>query len=148
MRSLAIAGVLASAFNVALGCAQPAAIDSNYVRNRFHVRYDAEVIHAEPPPHGGSGTSTAYRYFDHVRDAKVIFRKRALHPGASIGMHVLKHDEVYYVVSGTGEVRVDDRSVEVGAGAAIFMYEGAEVGIWQRGEEDLVIIVAYPPARE
>ena len=49
-------------------------------------------------------------------------------------------------MSGAGEVRVDDRRVDVGPGAAIFMYEGADVGIWQKGDEDLVIIVAYPPA--
>ena len=128
------------------GCAQPDVKSAPYVRNRFYVRNDAEVTKAEPPPHNGAGQSTAYRYFDDVGDAGVIFRKRALHQGASIGMHVLEHDEVYYVVSGAGEVRVDDRRVDVGSGAAIFMYEGADVGIWQKGEEDLVIIVAYPPA--
>jgi mannose-6-phosphate isomerase-like protein (cupin superfamily) len=106
------------------------------------------IIKVEAPPHNGTGRSTAYRYFDDAPDAKVIFRKRALHKGASIGMHVLKHDEVYYVVSGEGEVRVDDRRVDVKPGAAIFMYEGADVGIWQKGDDDLVIIVAYPPAAE
>ena len=130
------------------GCAQPDVKSESYVRNRFYVRNDVEAAKVEPPPHNGTGQSTAYRYFDDVTDAKVIFRKRALHKGASIGMHVLKHDEVYYVVSGEGEVRVDDRRVEVGAGAAIFMHEGADVGIWQKGEQDLVIIVAYPPAEK
>lgn len=131
---------------VIAGCAQPAARSSSYVRNHFFVRYDADVRMAEPPPHNGTGQSTAYRYFDDAPNAKVIFRKRALHKGASIGMHVLKHDEVYYVVSGEGEVRVDDCRADVGPGAAIFMYEGADVGIWQKGEANLVIIVAYPPA--
>lgn len=117
-----------------------------YERNQFYVRQDADVTSVEPPPHDGTGQSTAYRYFDDVADAKVIFRKRALHKGASIGMHVLRHDEVYYVVSGRGEVRVDDSRVDVGPGTAIFMYEGADVGIWQKGDEDLVLIIAYPPA--
>ena len=102
----------------------------------------------EPAPHEGSGQTTAYRYFDDVADAKVIFRKRALHRGASIGMHMLSHDEVYYVVSGRGEVRVDDRKQDVVPNTAIFMHEGADVGIWQKGEEDLVVIVAYPPAEK
>ena len=127
-------------------CAQAPVVDSSrHVRNRFFVRQDAAVTKHEPPPHDGTGQSTAYRYFDDVPDAKVVFRKRALHKGASIGMHVLSHDEVYYVVSGAGEVRVDDRRVDVGPDTAIFMHEGAEVGIWQKGEEDLVVIVAYPP---
>ncbi len=119
---------------------------SRHVRNRFFVREDAAVTKAEPPPHGGTGESTAYRYFDDVTDARVIFRKRALHRGASIGMHVLKHDEVYYIVSGRGELRVDDKRVDVGPNTAVFMHEGADVGIWQKGDEALVVIIAYPPA--
>jgi mannose-6-phosphate isomerase-like protein (cupin superfamily) len=119
---------------------------SRHVRNRFFVREDTAVSRAEPPPHDGTGASTAYRYFDDVTDARVIFRKRALHRGASIGMHVLKHDEVYYVVSGRGELRVDDRRVDLGPATAVFMHEGADVGIWQKGDEDLVVIIAYPPA--
>jgi mannose-6-phosphate isomerase-like protein (cupin superfamily) len=123
-----------------------AAESSRHVRNRFFVKSDAQVAHAEPGPHEGTGNTTAYRYFDDVKDARVIFRKRALHKGASIGMHVLRHDEVYYIVSGRGELTVDDTKREVGADTAIFMHEGADVGIRQLGEADLVVIVSYPPA--
>lgn len=119
---------------------------SRHVRNRFFHREDANVTREEPGPHEGTGMTTAYRYFDDVTDAKVIFRKRALKPGASIGMHVLSHDEVYYVVSGRGELKVDDTTIEVGPDSATFMHEGADVGIRQIGDEDLVVIVAYPPA--
>jgi len=123
-----------------------AADASRHVRNRFFVRTDAESKRVEPAPHEGTGTTTAYRYFDDVKDARVIFRKRALPKGASIGMHVLTHDEVYYVVSGRGEVTVDDTKRQVGPDTAIFMHEGADVGIRQSGEQDLVLIVSYPPA--
>lgn len=125
-----------------------AAESSRHVRNRFFVKRDAEVTRVEPGPHEGTGKTTAYRYFDDVPDALVIFRKRALHPGASIGMHVLSHDEVYYVVSGRGLLTVDDTQREVGPDTAIFMHEGADVGIKQLGKDDLVLIVSYPPARE
>jgi mannose-6-phosphate isomerase-like protein (cupin superfamily) len=123
-----------------------AAEQNRHVRNRFFVRQDKEVSHAETPPHNGVGKSTAYRYFDDVRDAKVIFRKRTLHRGATIGMHVLTHDEVYYVVSGRGVVKVDDTEREVGSDTAIFMHEGADVGIRQTGADDMVLIISYPPA--
>ena len=123
-----------------------AADASRHVRNRFWVKQDRAVKKAEPPPHGGVGMSTAYRYFDDVPDQRVIFRKRALHRGASIGMHVLTHDEVYYIVSGRGLLTVDDTTREVGADTAIFMHEGADVGIKQLGDEDLVLIISYPPA--
>jgi mannose-6-phosphate isomerase-like protein (cupin superfamily) len=118
---------------------------ASYERNRFFVRGDAEVSRVEPSPHAGAGMTTAYRYFDDVADADVIFRKRRLPRGASIGMHVLTHDEVYYVVSGRAELVVDDSKAELGADTAAFMYKGADVGIRQLGEEDLLLIIAYPP---
>lgn len=155
-RSVALVRVAAAASVLAvlaaIACArspEPQAPDaSRHVRNRFFVREDAAVAKVEPTPHGAVGDSTAYRYFDDVTDARVIFRKRALHKGSAIGMHVLKHDEVYYVVSGRGRLRVDVREVEIGPNTAVFMHEGADVGIWQEGEEELVVIVAYPPAAE
>ena len=39
----------------------------------------------QPGPHNGTGETTAYSFFDKVRDLPLVFRKRALHPGASIG---------------------------------------------------------------
>ena len=112
----------------------------------FYVKHDREVVKSEPPPHNGVGQSTAYRYFDEVTDARVIFRKRALHRGAAIGLHVLTHDEVYYVVSGNGELNVDGQTRSVNADTAIYMYEGQDVGIKQLGSDDLVLIISYPPA--
>lgn len=147
MKTRLYAALLAATAFSSMGCTSTPSLESpRHVRNRFFVRQDGEVTKVEPPPHAGTGTSTAYRYFDDVTDARVVFRKRTLHPGASIGMHVLVHDEVYYVVSGRGELAVDDSKVQVGPNTAIFMHEGADVGIRQLGDEDLVIIISYPPA--
>ena len=121
--------------------------ESRHIRNRFWVKQDNEVIHVEPAPHDGKGQTKAYRYFDEVKDAGVIFRKRAMPKGSDIGMHVLAHDEVYYVVSGRGELIVDDAKRTLQANTAAFMHEGANVGIRQLGDEELVIIAAYPPAK-
>jgi mannose-6-phosphate isomerase-like protein (cupin superfamily) len=42
----------------------------------------------------------------------MVFRKRALHRGAAIGYHEQEEDEIYYVVSGTGELTLNgDRSI-------------------------------------
>lgn len=139
--AVAAVGLAVTAFAVA-------AEQSRHVRNRFWIKTDTQTATAEPGPHEGAGKTTAYRYFDEVKDARVIFRKRALHKGASIGMHVLDHDEVYYVVSGRGEVTVDDTKREVGPDTAIFMHQGADVGIRQTGDADLVVIVSYPPAKK
>jgi mannose-6-phosphate isomerase-like protein (cupin superfamily) len=72
------------------------------------------------------------------------FRKRVLHKGAAIGEHPIDHDEVYYVLSGEGEVTSDGAATRIAAGTAAYLYRGAQVGIRQVGETDLTLIIAYP----
>lgn len=109
---------------------------------------EQDVKRAEPPPHAGQGMSTAYRISDAAPNRTMEFRKRVLHKGASIGLHVLGHDEVYYVVSGEGDVTSDTETRRLGPGAAAYLYKGANVGIAQAGAEDLVLIVSYPVTPE
>ena len=105
---------------------------------------EAKVVREEPPPHGAIGMSTAYRITDAVPGRTMEFRKRALHKGAAIGLHPIAHDEIYYVVSGTGEVTSDGVSKTVTAGMSAYLYNGATVGIRQTGDEPLTLIIAYP----
>ena len=107
---------------------------------------EADVVRREPPPHNGTGMSTAYRISDAAPNRTMEFRKRVLHRGGSIGLHVIGHDEVYYVVSGTGEVTSDGVTKRLGPGGAAYLYKGANVGIRQVGDEDLAIIISYPVA--
>lgn len=72
------------------------------------------------------------------------FRRRVLHPGAAIGEHPIDHDEVYYVLSGKGEVVSDGKHAMLRPGMAAYLYRGAIVGIRQLGEQPLSLIVAYP----
>ena len=106
------------------------------------------VVRDEPPPHGAIGMSTAYRISDAVPGRTMEFRKRILHRDAAIGLHVIVHDEVYYVLSGTGEVTSDGESKPLTPGMAAYLYAGANVGIRQTGTRPLALIVAYPlPAK-
>ncbi|NHZ40858.1 cupin domain-containing protein [Massilia aquatica] len=110
------------------------------------VRED-DVKRDEAPPHGAIGMSTAYRISDAVPGPRAMeFRKRVLHAGAAIGLHRIDHDEVYYVLSGQGEVTSDGKTARLAPGMAAYLYKGAMVGIRQLGEEPLSIIVSYPNA--
>ena len=109
---------------------------------------EADVVRREPPPHNGKGMSTAYRISDAAPNRTMEFRKRVLHRGASIGLHVLGHDEVYYVLSGEGDVTSDGVTKRLKAGGAAYLYKGANVGVAQVGGEDLALIISYPvPAK-
>jgi mannose-6-phosphate isomerase-like protein (cupin superfamily) len=72
------------------------------------------------------------------------FRKRALHPGAAIGLHIIDHDEVYYVLEGQGIVEADGQSRNMEPGTAAYLFRGSVVGIKQKGVAPLVLIICYP----
>ena len=105
---------------------------------------EAKVMRDEPPPHGAIGMSTAWRITDGIPGRTMEFRKRALHVGAAIGLHPIAHDEIYYAVSGTGVVTSDGVSHTITAGMTAYLYNGATVGIVQKGDEPLTLMIAYP----
>ncbi len=106
---------------------------------------ERDVVRQEAPPHGAIGMSTAYRISDIVPQPRTMeFRKRVLHKGAAIGLHLIAHDEVYYVLSGEGEVTSDGVSQRLRPGMAAYLYDGAVVGIRQIGRKPLSLIISYP----
>lgn len=105
---------------------------------------DADVRREEPPPHGGFGSSTAFRISDAAPERLMEFRKRTLAPGSAIGLHPIEHDEVYHVLSGEGVVTSDGKSAPLRAGQTAYLYEGAVVGIRQTGSAPLELVIAYP----
>ena len=108
---------------------------------------ERQAVREEAPPHGAIGMSTAYRISDGVPQRTMEFRRRVLHVGAAIGVHPIDHDEVYYVLSGEGEVTSDGRTSRLRPGMAAYLYSGARVGIRQLGGEPLNLIISYPVSR-
>lgn len=126
--------VLAGAALLIAGAAPPMAIID-----------EADTVREEAPPHGAIGMSTAYRISDAAPAPRAMeFRRRILHVGAAIGDHPIAHDEVYYVLSGEGEVRSDGETGRLGPGMTAYLYSGAIVGIRQLGKEPLSLVIAYP----
>jgi mannose-6-phosphate isomerase-like protein (cupin superfamily) len=107
------------------------------------IERDSAVATREPGPHRGGGETTAYSFFARAPNLGFVFRKRALHPGGAIGYHRQEEDEVYYVLSGTGELTLNGERSLVRPGTAILTRPGSSHGLRQVGAEDLVIIIAY-----
>jgi mannose-6-phosphate isomerase-like protein (cupin superfamily) len=120
-----------------VGAQQPSA-SGGYVLER-----DAEVAVEEPGTHKGGGMTVGYSFFRKAPNLKLVFRKRALKPGSAIGYHLQKEDEIYYVLSGRGEMTIDGKSFEVKAGDCVLTRPGASHGLKQIGSEDLVILINY-----
>jgi quercetin dioxygenase-like cupin family protein len=112
-------------------------------RRDSYVENARDIAVQQPGPHEGQGTTTAYPFFEQADGFDIVFRQRALHPGATIGEHRNDKDEIYYVLSGRGELLLDGTRREVGPGDAILTRDGSTHALAQRGKEDLVIIVVY-----
>jgi mannose-6-phosphate isomerase-like protein (cupin superfamily) len=139
---------LAALLGSGLACSQASAgrAPSPPTRSRAAgslVQYDSLVAVREPGPHAGGGETTAYPFFADAEGLALVFRKRALHPGAAIGYHKQEADEVYYVLAGRGELTLDGVRREVGPGTAILTRPGSSHGLRQLGADDLVILVSY-----
>ena len=109
----------------------------------FIVQRDAEIAKNEPGTHNGGGQTIGYSFFDKTPGMKFVFRKRALHPGAGVGHHEQREDEVYYVLSGKGVMTVDDTPVEMTPGTAVLTRPGSSHSLKQVGAEDLVVLISY-----
>ena len=113
------------------------------VSGGYVLERDAEVALEEPGTHGGGGKTIGYSFFKKTPNLKLVFRKRALKPGSGIGYHLQKEDEIYYVLSGRGEMTIDGKSFEMKPGDALLTRPGASHGLKQIGNEDLVILINY-----
>ena len=107
------------------------------------IEHDSTVTKSQPGPHDGGGTTTAYSFFAGAPNLRLVFRKRAIHSGAAIGYHRQTEDEIYYILSGVGELTLNGARSVVGPGTAILTRNGSSHGLRQIGSADLVLIIAY-----
>ena len=109
----------------------------------YVVENDRDVAKEEPGTHNGGGQTIGYSFFKNVPNLKLVFRKRALKPGSGIGLHEQKEDEIYYVLSGRGQMTLDGKTVDVTPGTAVLTRTGSSHSLKQVGTEDLVILINY-----
>src|SRR6201986_3316925 len=75
--------------------------DKGYILN-----HEKDIAVEDVGPHDGGGKTTAYPFFSKFKGGKMAFRKRVLHPGSSIGYHLQEQQEIYYILSGKGELQM------------------------------------------
>ena len=109
----------------------------------YIVEHDAEIAKDEPGTHNGGGMTVGYSFFAKVPNLKLVFRKRTFHPGSGVGLHEQKEDEIYYVLSGRGQMTLDGKTVDVTPGTAVLTRTGSSHSLKQVGSEDLVVLINY-----
>jgi len=110
---------------------------------KYIIEHEKDIAIEQPAPHRGGGNSVGYSFFKDAKDYKTAFKKRVLKPEAAIGYHQQKEDEVYYIVSGKGMMKLNDETYEVNSGDAILTRTGSSHSIKNISNEDLVLIIVY-----
>ena len=142
MKNLAYAVVLLMA-GAAAGAGAHALAAPKMVPGGYIIETDAQVAKDEPGTHNGGGMTVGYSFFAKVPNLKLIFRKRAFKPGSGVGLHEQKEDEIYYVLSGRGQMTLDGKTVDVTPGTAVLTRTGSSHSLKQVGSEDLVVLINY-----
>ena len=109
----------------------------------YILEHEKEIAKTEPGTHNGGGNTTGCSFFSGAKNLKMVFRKRVLLPGSAIGYHLQMEDEIYYIISGTGEMQMNGKTFTVREGDAILTRPGSSHGLKQTGKDDLTIIIAY-----
>jgi mannose-6-phosphate isomerase-like protein (cupin superfamily) len=79
-------------------------------------------------------------------DLRYSFAVARVAAGETTFLHRLRHSEVYHILSGTGEMRVDDEREGVAAGDVVYVPPGASQQIAATGNDELVFVCIVDPA--
>jgi quercetin dioxygenase-like cupin family protein len=111
--------------------------------NGYILDHEKNIAVEESGPHDGGGKTTAFPFFSKFKGTKIAFRKRILHPGSSIGYHLQEQQEIYYILSGNGELQMNGKTIPVSTGDAILTLPGNHHGLKPAGNEDLSVLITY-----
>jgi mannose-6-phosphate isomerase-like protein (cupin superfamily) len=111
--------------------------------SKFILQNDKDVAKEESGTHNGGGKTIGYNFFGDAKNLKTVFRKRTLKAGSSIGYHLQKEDEIYYVISGNGKMKMNGETFPVKHGDAILTRPGSSHGIEPNPNTDLTILIVY-----
>ena len=108
---------------------------------------DREVLDTTYLAHGGA---VARMILDGRTLKEIGFLAIArLEPGKKIEEHVDPMEEIYFVLSGSGLMQVDDEQRQVGPGDATWIPVGSRHSLLNDGEgECVILVVASPYERE
>ena len=105
---------------------------------------DEEVLETTYRAHGGG---IAQMMLDRRVLKEIGFLAIAqLEPGKQLEAHVDPMEEIYFIMSGEGEMTLDDETRHVVPGDAIWIPTGSRHGLSNTGTEDCVLLVVASPA--
>ncbi|QNR83287.1 cupin domain-containing protein [Pedobacter riviphilus] len=111
--------------------------------SKYILQNDVDVAKEEPGTHNGGGKTIGFNFFGEAKNLKTVFKKRTLKSGSSIGYHLQKEDEIYYVINGNGTMKMNGKTFAVKPGDAILTRPGSSHGIAPNVGNDLTLLIVY-----
>ncbi len=97
-----------------------------------------------------AGDGTLLRELLHPDKQAIALRYSLAHAKVPVGQtstsHALKTSEVYYILSGQGEMHINDECQPVTAGDAVYIPPEAKQYIHNSGSEPLIFVCIVDPA--
>jgi quercetin dioxygenase-like cupin family protein len=109
----------------------------------YILDHEKDIAVDESGSHNGGGKTTAFPFFKGFKGGKMAFRKRILHPGSAIGYHLQEQQEIYYILSGNGELQMNGQTIPVTTGDAILTLPGSSHGLKPAPNSDLSVLITY-----
>jgi mannose-6-phosphate isomerase-like protein (cupin superfamily) len=116
----------------------------------FWKETDSTDLRHQEAIHEGVGTIVRRMFFRKQSRLGVKFDIWELPPGASEGDHThgahgegRALEEIYYVLSGNGMMRIDGEEVAVAPGDAIMVPPGVDHGLYNTGAEPLRLVLLF-----
>lgn len=109
----------------------------------YILQHEQDIAVEESGSHNGGGKTKAFYFFREANGLQLVFRKRILYPGSSIGYHLQKEDEIYYILGGHGEMSMNGKSFPVRAGDAILTRPGSSHGLKPLDKDSLTVLINY-----
>lgn len=79
-------------------------------------------------------------------DLRYSFAVARVAPGKTSTLHRLRHSEVYYIMEGNGEMRIDDEREPVAPGDVVYIPPRTAQQITNTGSNELVFVCIVDPA--
>lgn len=109
----------------------------------YIIRHESDLLKAMKSPNNGKGSILGGTFFDDSQGYTLSLRKRILQNGSSLGKHIQKNDEIYYVIRGEGTAILNDTPIHVKSGDAVLTRKGSSHELEQTSKEDLEILVIF-----
>src|SRR4051794_1218984 len=107
--------------------------------------YTIRALDEVPDAFGGQYPGSMRFLTDPLETQQVAFTHRVMPPGTGgkggYGHRHKTQEEIYFVISGTLEFKLEDDVVEVGGGTAVRVAPGVVRSVWNEGPGDAELII-------